>query len=412
MKKNSGWLTTVHYGWFIVAAGLLCNFGSIGIGRFALGMLLPAMATGLDLSYAQMGYISTFNFVGYLVSVLACGPLVKRFGFRNLIFFALILVGVTMGLVFFVKDFLTVLVLYTLTGVGTGMSNVPIMALVPAWFKSSLRGRAAGFIVVGSGFAILLSGWLIPFVNSLVLTDGWRVSWLVLGVIVFFIAFICRLVLRDSPEEVGLTALGSEKNERERVRAVQEDGPEPLGKAEILHVGALYYLFGFSYVIYATFLVTSLVQERGFSEVYAGQLWSLVGLLSLVSGPVFGAFSDRFGRKAGLMTVFGLQTVAYLLVALNLTETSLYLSIFCYGIVAWSIPSIMTALIGDRVGPDETARIFGIITFIFAIGQITGPAMAGHLAETSGSFSGSFLVAAACTAAGFIGAFFLRKERR
>lgn len=412
MKKNSGWLTTVHYGWFIVAAGLLCNFGCIGIGRFALGMLLPAMATGLDLSYAQMGYISTFNFVGYLVSVLACGPLVKRFGFRNLIFFALILVGVTMGLVFFVKDFLTVLVLYTLTGVGTGLSNVPIMALVPAWFKSSLRGRAAGFIVVGSGFAILLSGWLIPFVNSLVLTDGWRVSWLVLGVIVFFIAFICRLVLRDSPEEVGLTALGSEKIERERVRAVQEDGPEPLGKAEILHVGALYYLFGFSYVIYATFLVTSLVQERGFSEVYAGRLWSLVGLLSLVSGPVFGAFSDRFGRKAGLMTVFGLQTVAYLLVALNLTETSLYLSIFCYGIVAWSIPSIMTALIGDRVGPDETARIFGIITFIFAIGQIAGPAMAGHLAETSGSFSGSFLVASACTAAGVIGAFFLRKERR
>jgi MFS family permease len=53
----------------------------------------------------------------------------------------------------------------------------------------------------------------------------------------------------------------------------------------------------------------------------------------------------------------------------------------------------MAALVGDYVGPQKTARVFGFITFIFAIGQIIGPAIAGFLAERYGSFSSSFLMA-------------------
>jgi hypothetical protein len=37
----------LHYGWVIVAAGALTLFACLGLARFAFGMLLPAMRTGL-----------------------------------------------------------------------------------------------------------------------------------------------------------------------------------------------------------------------------------------------------------------------------------------------------------------------------------------------------------------------------
>jgi|GEM_PF-6412921 len=75
---------SLHYGWHIVWAGTLCIFASLGLGRFALGMLLPAMGGSLRLSYSQMGLVSTMNFVGYLIAVFFCGTLTARFGHRRL----------------------------------------------------------------------------------------------------------------------------------------------------------------------------------------------------------------------------------------------------------------------------------------------------------------------------------------
>ena len=130
-----------HYGWIIVAVGTLCIFACLGLGRFALGMLLPSMAASLNLSYAEMGFISTGNFVGYLVAVLVSGFLVTKIGARKLIFMAMILIGSTMILSGMSQGFLYLLVIYTLTGIGSGAANVPIMALITSWFESSMRGR-------------------------------------------------------------------------------------------------------------------------------------------------------------------------------------------------------------------------------------------------------------------------------
>lgn len=382
-----------HYGWVIVFTGTLCVFAGLGFGRFAIGMLLPAMGESLNLSYSQMGFISTCNFIGYLLAVLACGFLVTRFGTRRTIFAALLVVGISMALIGLAGGYMSVAILYMLTGMGSGASNVPIMALVASWFASRLRGKAAGFIVIGSGFAILLCGRLIPFVNRLGGTDGWRLSWQILGGIVVLIAFVCLLLLRDRPAEMGLAAAGAGNSEEEEKKSAYFAGAE-ISKKSALHLGIIYFLFGYTYVIYATFIVTVLVQERGFSEAAAGGFWSWIGLLSLFSGPVFGTLSDRLGRKAGLILVFSIQLLAYLFIALKLPAPFLYLSIGCYGIVAWSIPSIMAALVADYVGPAKAARLFGLITFIFAMGQISGPYVAGLLAEISGSFRSSFLMAA------------------
>ena len=401
-----------HYAWIIVVTGTVVIMACLGLGRFALGMLLPSMASSLGLSYARIGYISTGNFIGYLASVLLCAPLARKIGSRQLIIIALAVIALSMALISRAQGFSAVLVLYFFTGLGSGAANVPMMGLITAWFDRSIRGRAAGFVVIGSGFAIILSGKLIPAINGIKGPEGWRTNWMILAAVVASIAVIAHLVLRNRPEEKGLQPLGSE--ERTFVPVLHEAPPadESIYRNRVLYLlGFIYFLFGYTYVIYATFIVTTLVKERGFSEAIAGNFWSWIGFLSLFSGPVFGTLSDRIGRKAGLMIVFALQTLAYLLVAAKLPALFLYLSILCYGIVAWSIPSIMVAAVSEYVGPEKALAAFGFITFIFGIGQITGPSVAGILAERTGSFSSSFAMAAVLAATAIVLTASLRKPR-
>src|SRR5512140_1270649 len=112
-------------------------------------MLLTSMAATLHLTYSQIGFINTVNFMGYMVAVLAGGHWAVRIGSRRLIFIALLVVGVSMSLISQAKSFPHLLALYGLTGLGSGATNVPVMGLASAWFSRTMRGRAAGFIVIG-----------------------------------------------------------------------------------------------------------------------------------------------------------------------------------------------------------------------------------------------------------------------
>lgn len=385
-----------HYGWIIVATGTLCIAACLGLGRFALGMLLPSLGESLGLSFSQMGLLGTVNFVGYLFAVIASGALGHHVSPRKLIVSALLLVGTTMVLSSRSEGFHGLLFLYALTGIGSGAANIPLMALVSAWFTRKTRGKAAGYMVIGSGFAIMFSGKFIPYVNQLYGPEGWRLSWMTLGIIVVMIALIAGILLRDRPADKGLDRIGGDASGQpgpDKPRTRDETG-SVYRTGIYYYLGLIYLLFGFTYVIFATFIVTVMVHERGFSEATAGNFWLFFGLLSLFSGPVFSALSDRIGRKSGLMLVFSLQLTSYLLVASGLPGPFLYLAVLLSGIVAWSIPGIMAAAAGDYAGAARASEAFGLITFIFGIGQILGPLTAGYIAESTGSFSPGFYLAA------------------
>ena len=374
-----------YYPWLVVFAGLLGVFASIGIGRFALGMLLPSMSNALGLNYSEMGLISTLNFTGYLVAALSSGFIARRTGTRMLVFIALLSVGISMSLISLTEGFLFTAVFYTVTGLGSGASNVPIMGLVSQWFSRKKRGAAAGFIVTGSGLGVILSGLLVPYFNTINPQKGWRVSWLWLGIFVITIAIVCYLIIRDRPgNNSPASSLLPNKASNKSI----------LKERLIYYIGFIYFLFGFTYVIYVTFFVTYLVKEWSIAESTAGTLWAWIGVLSLLSGPVFGTLSDKIGRGKGLCLVFLSQSISYLLIATKINYSIIiYISIVFFGLVAWSVPSIMAALMGDILGSEKAAAGFGFITFIFGLGQITGPSVAGFLAEKTGTLSTGFYLA-------------------
>ncbi len=395
----------LHYGWVVVAVGSLVIFACLGLGRFALGMILPSMGLDLGLDYTRMGMISTGNFVGYLAAVLVSARVMSIVGGRRQIAAGLALIAACMFGISRAPGFVAVLTLYVGCGIGAGLANVPIMALVTHWFGRSLRGRASGFVVSGSGIAIVFSGWLIPWLNARHGADGWRIGWLVLGMAVLMVAVLSAGLLRNQPGDKGLEAL----ERRGWKPPVAVGAVRRAARGAVAHLGVIYFLFGYTYVIYATFIVTALVTERGVAEAVAGQFWMWAGAISIVSGPLFGSLSDRLGRKAALAMVFSLHAASYLLMAFDLGTGAVYGSIFLWAIGVWSIPSIMSAAVGDYLGPQRAAAAFGTITLFFGVGQIAGPGLAGILADASGSFSTSFLMAAAAAGAAIAVSLLLRR---
>ena len=394
----------LHYGWLVVLAGTLTIFACLGLARFAFGMLLPSMRDALGMSYDEMGFLGTGNFSGYLVAVAMAPFLLRRFSPRQLIAFGLFLISVCMFAIGFGDSYLLILFLYTVVGIGSGLANIPVMVLVSYWFRREKRGWAAGLIVIGSGFAIIFSGFVIPYLNEIFGQSGWRVGWMLLALIVLMVAVIAAFLIRNDPAEKGLAPVGN-------TQELEYDPSASKGKfssVQILtHLGVLYFIFGATYVIYGTFIVTTMVEEYAYAEVSAGLFWSWVGFFSLFSGTIFGLLSDKIGRKGGIMVVFSVQTLAYLLAGSRLGTMALFGSVVLYGVAVFALPAIMAAAVGDYLGKARAAAAFSIITFCFAIGQTLGPTIAGLVAEATGTFTSSYLASAVLTGFAVVWARFL-----
>lgn len=399
----------LHYAWVIVLAGALTIFSCFGMARFAFGMLLPAMREGLGLSYEQMGFLSTGNFAGYLLAV-GLAPLTLRYVTpRRLVTGSLLVIGLCLLIISRSSGYWLLVALYAVIGMGGGFANIPIMALVSRWFRRERRGQAAGMMIMGNGTAIILTGFLVPWLNATFGGDGWRFGWLTLGVVCLLLGGVVGLLLRNDPAEVGLEPLG-------RPQPVSYDPTETHGPYSasriLLHLGGLYLLFGLTYMVYGTFIVATMVDEYHYAEATAGTFWSWTGFFCLFSGVGFGILSDRLGRRGGMMLAYAVQGAAYLLVASQLGPLALFGSVALYGLAVFAVPAIMAAAVGDYLGTARAAAAFSMVTFCFAIGQTIGPGVAGVMADAAGTFRFPYLVAAAINAVALLATCFLPRPPR
>jgi len=395
----------LHYGWVVVFTGLLVTIGAHGFGRMSYTLILPAMKEGLHFSYTQLGLLGTGNFIGYLLMAIIGGFLAARFGSRLVIALALVLMGLTMFLTGLADGFGLAFASRLMTGLGNGAAYVPAMALGSAWFAVRRRGFATGIVSAGIGGGTMIAGLIVPLILGAHGQEGWRFAWYWLGGAVLVIAGLAALLLRSRPDEMGLGQVGAEESPPaagQPARAGALDWGGICRRPAVWYLGLVYFMYGFSYIIYMTFFAAYLVNELGLSSLRAGSLWALVGGLSIFCGVIWGGISDRLGRPRGAALAYLTLAAAYLIFALIRLKSGAYVSAVIFGLTAWSIPTIMAAAAGDYVGPRMAPAGLGFITLFFGVGQALGPYVGGLLADASGSFRLPFLLAGAVSLLGVL----------
>lgn len=395
VQPAAGW-----YRWVVLAVGTLGVFAALGLARFGYSTVLKSMQQGLHIDNTGAGIIASANLTGYLLLAVIGGALASRYGTRVVAVIGLLVVAVTMVLTGTATGFIASCVWRGITGLGSGAANVAIMGMWTAWFEPRLRGRAAGIAVAGSSIALIVTGLTVPHILAV---SSWRACWLLFGAAAIVVALLSLIFLRNRPA-IPVSAGGPS--------AMTEDVPEQgsLYRSPVIwQLGAVYSAFGFSYIIYMTFFVKHLV-DINYSTVAAGRLFMLMGVCSLVCGFLWGAVSDVFGRKAALIAVFLVHTVAFALFGLTHAPAGFTVSAVLFGLSAWSIPAIMAAACGDLLGARRSAAGLGFITLFFGIGQAVAPFVAGEMADASKSFSHAFLLAAAVALLGALGSLLLPRR--
>jgi MFS family permease len=132
---------------------------------------------------------------------------------------------------------------------------------------------------------------------------------------------------------------------------------------------------------------------------WAEHLWTLVGLAAAPAAVLWAAAGQRMGRVPALIAAHLLQAVGIVLPAISGAPSVAMLAAILFGMTFVGITALSVSL-AATIAPSNTARVIGLVTVAFGIGQIIGPLAAGWLAAATGGYNPALVAAALVVAVG------------
>jgi predicted MFS family arabinose efflux permease len=354
-----------------VTVGMLALASAMGIGRFSLTPILPIMQTDMGLTLAQGGWLATGNYLGYLAGALICMAFAARPA--DAIRWGLVCVGVSTLAMGFGRSPLLWLVLRFFAGVASAFVLVGVSAWAMPILARCRRESWSGRIFAGVGIGIVFAGLL--GLAAGIGEWGARSTWIVMGVVATALAI---LLWRPLATNVAAKAVVAAKTGGLPRRA--------------LIAAACYGLFGYGYIIPATFL-PALARRYIDDPLVFGWVWPVFGASAAISTLLAARFGHRLPSWRLWTGAQWVLTAGVLAPVVSLNVATLLMAAVCVGgtfmiITMAGIREVM------RVGGPQASRGVGMMTAAFALGQIAGPMTVSLLAGSSNAFTIASMIAA------------------
>ncbi|MER8372917.1 YbfB/YjiJ family MFS transporter [Mesorhizobium sp. M1409] len=347
-------------------AGMIAMAVAMGIGRFVYTPILPGMMQELHLSPADAGWIASANYLGYLIGALAAAGGWAHGRERLLMLVGLGASAVLAALMGLTDAMAAFLVVRFLAGLASAFVMVFMASIVFSHIAAAGRGDLQALHFGGVGLGIAISAAMM----AVLVTEhaGWAAGWLWSAAISACGFVLVALMVDEGPLTNGEVA---------REPALRMD-------RSLVKVIIAYGLFGFGYVVTATFLV-AIVRQGGGSRVFETMVWMVAGLAGFPSTWLWQKIAARTGLYAAYALACIIEVVGVtasvaiggrtgpLLGGVLLGGT--FIAITAFGLQA-----------ARQLAPQAPRRIFALMTAAFGVGQIIGPIAAGLLAQMSGDF--------------------------
>jgi MFS family permease len=392
-----------YYGWLIVGTAFVTM--AIGVtGRTAFSLLMPALID--EFKWDRGLAAGAFSF-GFLVSAIL-SPLVGRVmdarGPRIVILAGVALMSAGLLLAPWVTRPWH---LYATLGVAVGgganmMTYTAHSQFLPNWFTRR-RGLAISIAFSGAGFGAIL---LLPWLQNIILTEGWRASCVAMGWLVLFGIAPLTPLLKKGPADVGQSPDGDNTSPEMTVKRNAAAIVDPAWAATEWTLGRAARTARFWWIVLGYFLVliawyavqvhqTKYLVEIGFPPLVAAWALGAVSIIAIPGQILLGALSDRIGREwiwtAGC---FGFVFSYAALLALEYWQSNalLYSMVFAQGFLGYALTSVMGPIVAEIFEGPHYGSIFGTITVALIGGGAVGPWMAGAIHDATGSYRLAFLL--------------------
>jgi len=350
-------------GWVVVAATVTATFAVFGVA-YSFGAVFTTIREEFGVGKGQASLFFAITTFIYFVLGVFTGRIADRYGPRPVLLVGAAAMGTGLFLTSLVNNITVGYLTYGLgVGIGVGCAYVPMVATVGGWFERD-RTKAMGVAVAGIGLGTLVGA---PLAKRLVLSYGWRTTFVILGI--------------GSAALLALASLGA----RRPPGSGAQDSPPPL---RVLLSDARFLWLYTSMVFLSCGLFVPMVylddylESRG--KAGGALLIGIIGATSVVGRLALGAIA----AKADLMRLYQLCVAAlgasYVIwIVAGSNYTVLVIFAICMGTAYGGWIALSPAVIAHLFGPVGLGGVLGALYTSAGIGGLIGPPVIGVLIDAA-----------------------------
>jgi predicted MFS family arabinose efflux permease len=346
---------------------------------FTFGVFLKPISEEYGWSRGQMSLGVTIALILGGLATPGFGILIDRWSIQRVTLIVITLFAISFGLISLTPPNVAVFIgFYAVSGLlAGGHAPLPYAKSISGWFEHS-RGLALGIAMAGVGIGIAILPQIARLLMDIV---GWRHAYVLIGAIMWLVAFPAVLFLVKDP------VISADKA---RANAAQQIAEE----ASFAVYGRDFWL-----IAVAAFLVVTavngisahfiaLLTDRGVPAGIAAPMLAAMGVATIVGRLVSGYLLDRVFAPYLAAAVFLVPLIGIVLLLAGVTSTALVVcAAVCFGLSLGAEVDIIGFLVGRYFGLHRYGEIYGYIFAAFTIGSGVGPYLMGVSFDKTGSYN-------------------------
>jgi len=395
----------IFYGWKMVFAAASLQFIQSMMLHQAFGAYVAVLIQDKGWSKTSVSGASAMMSMEAAVIGPILGWFLDRFGSRGVIKVGVIMFGIGFMLLSQIDSLMGFYGAVVVIAIGSSMAGYfPLNVGVIQWFE---KKRARALSMVGLGLA--LGGMFVPVIAWSIESIGWRETAFGCGVVAIVVGFPLACIFRRRPEDFGETVdgLGTKRGQ------VDTSIPEAVAKAEpeftakqALRTQAFWLLsagHGVALIIVTavnTHAINHMRISLGYTIAQASFYITLMTGFQVIGVLLGGVLGDKLQKNRVAAVCMTMHMVGMLMLTYALGPFMLVLFAVFHGL-AWGVRGpFMQAIRADYFGRKSIGMILGLSAMLTAVGQVSGPLLAGIMGDATGNYDLGFTVLALIAGAG------------